>query len=150
MGEEKRVFDRPELKFIHLCERFWYQSETGVHDILGCFDRMGVVLGPEVDRLTYRFNSRNFFIVLGISGIKLPEACKVEITHINSGVKEFESSQFISKPDPTTTALIGFVLRGVVFTGMGHRSVDVMMGRQLIGGTKFKVAAVESVASGDV
>lgn len=143
--EEKKGVDCPELKFIHLCERFWFQQETGMYDILGCFDRIRVPLDGRADLNTAKFSSnRGFFIVLGVSGIKAPEACKVEITHINTGLKEYEASQFITNPDPLNTTLVIFGLKKVAFTGMGSRSVDVMMGRQLVGGMKLKVEVVET------
>lgn len=117
------------LRFFHICERFWIHPLTGKFDIIGCFDGLTYHLLRLGDG-TYRpFKAPPFSVVLGVSGLTESGIFQMSI----SGPETVESSPklvysdtiLVNHTDPVGQNILSFTVKDLIISSPGRYIVEI-------------------------
>lgn len=119
------------LRFLHLCERFWIQQGTGKYDIIGCFDRFNYHIIRTKDGECVPFRAPPFFVAVGLSG--LHESCVCHMTI--AGPETVESSPkvicsdslLLNHVDPLGLNILAFFVKDLSIPVPGRYIIETSL-----------------------
>lgn len=118
-----------DLRFLHICERFWIHPLTGKFDIIGCFDRFTYHLIHEEDGTCFPFTAPPFSVVVGVSG--LTENCIFQMsisgpeTDTESPKTVYSDTILVNHADPLGQNILSFNVKDLTIPLPGRYIVEV-------------------------
>lgn len=118
-----------DLRFLHICERFWIHPLTGKFDIIGCFDRFTYRILHEEDGTCFPFKAPPFSVVVGVSGLTESCICQMSIsgpeTEEASPKPVYSDTILVNHADPVGQNILAFNVNELIIPLPGKYIVEI-------------------------